>query len=81
MPEHYLEFRVRQWVEIQRKDLFVKVYSDDKLYGTLKVSQGSIDWSPVGYKRENPHVIYWNEFDQFARTKRRGRRALSATSR
>ncbi len=77
MAEHFLEFRIRQWVEIQRKDLFVKVYSNGKLFGTLKLSQGSIDWSPTKSKREKPHLIYWNEFDKFARTKRRGVRALS----
>ena len=60
MGEHYLEFRLRKWVEIQRKDLAVRVYRDDKLFGTLKVSQGSIDWSPAGSKKENPHVIHWN---------------------
>ena len=36
MGEHYLEFRLRKWVEIQRKDLAVRVYRDDKLFGTLK---------------------------------------------
>lgn len=81
MAEHFLEFKIRQWVEIQRKDLFVKVYSDGKLFGTLKVSQGSIDWSPAGSKRRNPHIVYWSELDAFARTKRRGVRALSATTR
>ena len=39
MAEHYLEFNIPQWVEIQSKDLFVKVYSDGKLFGTLKVSK------------------------------------------
>ena len=81
MAEHYLEFKIRQWVEVQRKDLLARVYSDGKLLGTLKVSQGSIDWSPAGYKKEKPHVIYWHEFDEFARSKRRGVRSLSATSR
>lgn len=81
MAEHHLEFRIRQWVEIQRKDIFVKVYSDGKLFGTLKVSQGSIDWSPAGSKREKPHVVYWNEFDDFAKSKRRNVRVLSATAR
>ena len=36
MAEHFLEFKIGQWVEIQRRDLFVKVYSDGKLFGTLK---------------------------------------------
>jgi len=81
MAEHYLEVKVPQWVEIQRKDLFLKVYSNGELFGTLKVSQGSIDWSPAGSKRENPHVIYWQEFDEFARSKRRQTRALSVTAR
>ena len=35
MAEHYLEFNIPQWVEIQSKDIFVKVYSDGKLFGTL----------------------------------------------
>ena len=81
MAEHYLEVKVPRWVEIQRKDLFLKVYSNGELFGTLKVSQGSIDWSPAGSKRENPHVIYWHEFDEFARTKRRHTRTLSVTAR
>ena len=77
MAEHALEFKISQWVEIQRKDLLVKVYSDGKLLGTLKVSQGSLDWSPTGHKKEKPHVIHWDEFDEFARGKRRGTRVLS----
>ena len=81
MAEHDLEFRIRQWVQIQRKDLFVRVHRDGKLFGTLKISQGSIDWSPAGSKRKKPHLIYWHEFDEFARNKRRGVRALSATTR
>ena len=81
MAEHALEFKIRQWVEIQRKDLFIKVHRDGQLFGTLKISQGSIDWSPAGSKREKPHVIFWHEFDEFARTKRRGTRAMSATGR
>ena len=28
MAEHYLEFNIPQWVEIQSKDLFVKVYME-----------------------------------------------------
>lgn len=78
MSEHYLEFRIKKWVEIERKDLSVKVYSDGRLFGTLKVSQGSIDWSPTRFKSKEPFVIHWDEFDDFARSKRRGHRALSA---
>jgi hypothetical protein len=77
MAEHYLEFNIPQWVEIHSKDLFVKVYSDGKLFGTLKVSKGSIDWSPAKSTRKKPHVIFWHEFDQFARHKRRYTRVLS----
>ncbi len=80
MAEHNLEVKIPGWVEIQRKDLWLKVYSNGELFGTLKVSQGSVDWSPAGSKRENPHVIYWNEFDDFARSKRRRTRVLSATA-
>ena len=80
MAEHYLEFNIPQWVEIQSKDLFVKVYSDGKLFGTLKVSKGSIDWSPAKSTRKKPHVIFWNEFDQFARHKRRYTRVLSESA-
>lgn len=81
MAEHYLEVKVPRWVEIQRKDLFLKVYSNGDLFGTLKVSQGSIDWSPAGSHREKPYVIYWHELDEFARTKRRHTRVRSITAR
>lgn len=81
MAEHNLQMKVRDWIDVGRKDVFLRVYSNGKLFGTLKVSQGSIDWSPSGLKREKPHVIYWNEFDEFARSKRRNVRALSATAR
>jgi len=81
MAEHALEFKIRQWVEIQRKDLLIKVHRDGQLFGTLKISQGSIDWSPAGSKKVKPHVVYWHEFDEFAKSKRRGDRALSAMTR
>lgn len=81
MAEHALEFKIRQWVEIQRQDLLLKVHRDGQLFGTLKISQGSIDWSPSGSESMRPHVIYWHEFDEFARSKRRGKRVLSAATR
>ena len=81
MAEHNLEVKIPRWVEIQRKDLWLKVYSNGELFGTLKVSQGSIDWNPAGSKREKPYVIHWQELDDFARTKRRQTRVLSASSR
>lgn len=81
MAEHSLEMRIPQWVEIQRKDLFVQVRRDGKLFGTLKISQGSIDWNPAGSQSDRPYVILWHEFDVFARNKRRYTRTLSATGR
>jgi hypothetical protein len=77
MAEHSLEFKISQWVEIGRKDLNLKVYSDGSLLGTLKISQGSIDWSPGGFKKEKPHVISWEEFDKFARSQKRSVKKLS----
>ena len=56
----------------------MQVRSNGKLFGTLKISQGSIDWSPANSQRNKPHVILWHEFDEFARNKRRYTRSLSA---
>jgi hypothetical protein len=81
MAEHRLQIKIRDWMDVEHKDVFLRVYRNGKLFGTLKVSQGSVDWSPAGLKREKPHVIYWTEFDEFAKSKRRNVRVLSASAR
>lgn len=42
-------------------DLEIKVYKDDDLFGTLFVTQDSVDWRPRDKK--NTHRMRWEKFD------------------
>ncbi len=69
MPKHTVRFNLQQLphtVVVLNKDVELEVYTrpskrkPEKLYGTLKVSRGSLDWRPANapYTR----VIGWEQF-------------------
>ncbi len=78
MAQHEIQFKIPSFVEVRNKDVEFEIYADGELFGFLKVSKGSLDWRPARFRRESPFVVYWEEFDTFAATKRR--RNLSRAS-
>ena len=45
------------------------VRKDGELLGTLKISKGTLDWTPKGHGHENPYQISWTNFDKLIRDK------------
>lgn len=48
-------------------DAKFKVHKDGEVLGTLKISKGSLDWTPKGHEHENPHQLSWTKFDKIMR--------------
>lgn len=49
--------------ELQRKDIEFEVLQNEKKLGTLKISQGGIDWVRKGGGRKNTYTFTWDAFD------------------
>ena len=64
---HEIVSRIPQ-TEVLNRDVEFDVRSDGSLLGRLLVSRGQLEWKP-SYARK-PHIIYWEEFDEYARTRR-----------
>ncbi len=45
------------------------IKKDGQTLGTLKVSRGTIDWTPKDHAHENPFQIGWATFDKIMREK------------
>ena len=67
MAEHEIVSRIPT-IEVLNTDVEFDVRSDGKLLGRLLVSRGQLEWKRRYARR--PHVIYWEEFDTYARTLR-----------
>ena len=61
MPRHTVQLRIPRQIEVQNTDIEVDVYSNDSKLGTLKISKGSIDWTPSG-NHVNHVVMPWEDF-------------------
>jgi len=64
MAEHEILSKIPQ-MEVVNTDVEFEVRSDGKLLGRLLVSRGQLEWKRRYARR--PHVIYWEEFDNYAR--------------
>ncbi len=54
LPEHSLG----------KVDAIFKVKKNGEVLGTLKISKGSLDWTPRGHELENPYQLNWTKFDK-----------------
>jgi len=58
---HYVEFAIPDR-PLDRADVTFRVWRDDEMFGTLKVSKGTLVWFPAntrfGYR------VDWDRFDQ-----------------
>jgi hypothetical protein len=61
MPSHEVTLKIAKAIEIQRSDLEIVVTSDAAKLGTLKISQGSIDWAPAN-NSVNSFEFKWERF-------------------
>jgi nitrogen fixation protein FixH len=60
MAKHDISFRLPAR-PIKNTDATFKVHSDDELLGTLKVSRGSLEWSPANARKG--YHINWEDFN------------------
>ena len=58
---------------IEKKDLEVRVKSDEKILGTLLISKGNIEWVPKG-KSKNILKLKWEEFDEVMKKEGKARK-------
>lgn len=65
MPEHRITVHPSRPLDVQAADLVIEVYSDSDKLGELRISRGSIDWAPRGFKK--PYQFGWEEFDAMVR--------------
>ena len=61
MPTHEINLKIAKAIEVVNKDVEVVVYEDDRKLGRLRISRGSIDWTPV--QREAREALRWSAFD------------------
>jgi len=65
MPEHRITVHPSRPLDVQAADLVIEVASDSDKLGELRISRGSIDWVPRGFK--HPIRLAWEEFDALIR--------------
>ena len=71
MAEHSVTVKIPSNVEIINRDIEFRITRDGAFLGMLKISKGSLDWKPGKNAKDRPFRVYWHEFDEFARDKRR----------
>ena len=47
------------------------VKKDGQILGTLKISKGTIDWTPRDYAHDNPFRMSWSKFDKIMQDQNR----------
>jgi hypothetical protein len=62
MPTHEIKLRIPKAIEVLNKDVEVIVYEDERKLGRLRISKGSIDWTPASGK--NARHMRWSAFAQ-----------------
>ena len=70
MPTHQINLKIPKAIEVVNKDIEVVVYEDDKRLGTLRISKGSIDWTPA--KGQARHMR-WSAFAELMKPRKPGR--------
>ncbi len=64
MAKHDVKFEIPT-CSLGNNDITVKVWSDEKLLGTLTLSRGGIEWYPKN--AQTPYKHDWEDFDQAIR--------------
>lgn len=67
---HEITFTLPE-VPLGKVDAEFTIKKDGQIVGTLKVSRGTIDWTPKDHAHENPYQISWINFDKLMRNKGR----------
>jgi hypothetical protein len=69
MAEHHITAEFQREIPIDNKDLKIVVRRRKKVFGTLTLSKGTIDWRPTKKHRggENEIKLTWEKFDQVMR--------------
>lgn len=60
MPTHRITVHPSQPLRVDNTDLIIEVYADDKKYGELRISRGTIDWAPRHHQYAKR--LEWEEF-------------------
>ena len=60
MPTHRITVHPSQPLRVDNTDLIIEVYADDKKYGELGISRGTIDWAPRHHQYAKR--LEWEEF-------------------
>jgi hypothetical protein len=71
MPTHEINLKIPKAIEVVNKDVEVVVYEDDRKLGRLRISKGSIDWTPASGK--NARHMRWSAFARLMEQGKRGR--------
>ncbi len=61
MAEHRITVHPSKPLRVDNTDLVIEVFADDRKYGEVRVSRGTIDWAP-----RNHHYgkrLAWEEFN------------------
>ncbi len=48
--------------ELMNADAVISVFQDEKKFGTITISKGSIEWYPSNAKQ--PYKMSWTKFDK-----------------
>jgi len=65
---HQITFTIPEQ-PLGKVDAEFTVKIDKQTLGTLKISKGSLDWTPAGYSHENPFRVSWTKFDEWMRNR------------
>ena len=57
MAEHDVSLEIPRGIEVGKRDLKIRVWSDGIRFGTLTISKGAIDWRP-GHAKEGNQGIF-----------------------
>jgi hypothetical protein len=60
MAQHEIRLKIPQRIEVVNKDIEVVVYADGERFGRVRISRGSIDWTPANGK--NSKHMNWDKF-------------------
>ena len=65
MPKHDVEMSIPTTKVVLSADVVFEIRSDDEKLGELRISKGTIDWSPTNAKI--PIQLTWEQFDRVMR--------------
>ena len=66
MPAHEIEMQVPAQ-SIKNADAVITVWADGETHGKLKISRGSVDWTP-GRAVKRSYRMSWEKFDEVMKT-------------